>query len=233
VAQRILVVEDEGNILELLVYNLRAAGFEVDTATDGRMALEKLAAMPPDLVLLDLMLPEVDGLEVCRQIRRAEATRLLPIIVLTARKDEVDRIVALELGADDFMVKPFSLRELVLRVRAVLRRAESVTVPDGGDEEVIRAGPLVIEPAVPRVLLQGRVVALTTTEFRLLLALARRPGRVRSREELLSTAWGHESHGYDRTVDTHVRRLRAKLGEAQDLIETVRGLGYRFRHDAG
>ncbi|MFA6111661.1 MAG: response regulator transcription factor [Candidatus Latescibacterota bacterium] len=231
-AQRILVVEDERDILDLLGYNLRGAGFEVDTATDGRIALEKLAATPPDLLLLDLMLPEVDGLEVCRVVRREEATRLLPIIVLTARTDELDRVVALELGADDFMVKPFSIRELVLRIRAVLRRSQG-TVPPPEDGETIRHGPLVLEPAGPRALLNGQALPLTVTEFRLLLALARRPGRVRSREELLSTAWGHESQGYDRTVDTHVRRLRAKLGEAHYLVETVRGVGYRFRREAG
>lgn len=231
-AQRILVVEDERDILELLEYNLRAAGFEVDTAPDGRLALEKLAARPPDLLLLDLMLPEVDGLEVCRLVRREETTRLLPIIVLTARTDELDRVVALELGADDFMVKPFSVRELVLRIRAVLRRSQG-TAPPAEDGETIRQGPLVLEPTGPRALLNGQALPLTVTEFRLLLALARRPGRVRSREELLSTAWGHESRGYDRTVDTHVRRLRAKLGEAHYLVETVRGVGYRFRREAG
>ena len=180
------------------------------------------------LVLLDLMLPGIDGLEVCRLLRAKPETKNIPVLMLTARTEEVDRIVGLELGADDYLTKPFSPRELVLRVRAILRRAEVVeSVSDG----TIRVGSLTIDPIEHRVQLLGEEIELTATEFRLLLTLAQRRGRVQSREELLNVVWGYEHSGYRRTVDTHLRRLRAKMGEAADYLETVRGVGYRFRRE--
>lgn len=231
-SDRILIVEDEPDILALVHYNLEQAGFVVEDAEDGEAALECVAAKAIDLVVLDLMLPGVDGLEVCRMLKQNARYKDIPVVMLTARADEVDRIVGLELGADDYLVKPFSPRELVLRIKAVLRRVKGsrpVTEPD--DEEVLKVGQLVIDPVGHRVLLEGRAIELTATEFRLLLTLAQRRGRVQTREELLNVVWGYEYSGYRRTVDTHVRRLREKLGAAAALVETVRGVGYRFRRE--
>ncbi|MEW6754158.1 MAG: response regulator transcription factor [Candidatus Latescibacterota bacterium] len=231
--QRILVVEDEPDILALVSYNLKQAGFVVEEAEDGETALQRVDEQCMDLVVLDLMLPGIDGLEVCRRLKQSPAHRDLPILILTARADQVDRIVGLELGADDYLVKPFSPRELVLRIRAVLRRVRAGRQAGEADEaEQLEAGPLVIDPAAHRVTVEGAPVDLTATEFRLLHTLAQRRGRVQSREELLNVVWGYEYVGYRRTVDTHVRRLRGKLGAACELVETVRGVGYRFRRDS-
>src|SRR5262245_17709841 len=222
--QTILVVDDERDIVELIRYNLAQAGYRVVTATDGQQALELARKDRPDLVVLDLMLPVMPGTEVARILKQEEKTRAVPIVMLTARGSEVDRIVGFELGADDYVVKPFSPRELVLRVQAILRR-EGVEDP----EERLIFEPLVIDLGAHIVSLRGKEIDLTTTEFKLLLRLARRPGRAFSRDQLLSEVWGYSGDLETRTVDTHMKRLRAKLGTLGEWIETVRGHGYRFR----
>lgn len=232
-SERILVVEDEPDIVELVSYNLRQAGMAVEAAEDGEAALEMAEQSRPNLIILDLMLPGIDGLEVCRLLKQRASVRGIPVLMLTSKAEEVDRIVGLELGADDYVVKPFSPRELVLRVKAILRRASSAP----GEAEVpqgrITAGPLTIDAEGHHAFVEGQPLELTATEFKLLLTLVKRRGRVQSREELLNVVWGYQYSGYGRTVDTHVRRLREKLGEADVLVETVRGVGYRFRRDPG
>jgi two-component system phosphate regulon response regulator PhoB len=223
-SQTILVVDDEKDIVDLMRYNLVQAGFRVVSAFDGQQALDLARRERPDLVVLDLMLPTLPGTEVARLLRQEEKTRSIPIVILTARGSEVDRIVGFELGADDYVVKPFSPRELVLRVQAILRR----DVRDEGEEK-ITFDPLVIDLAAHVVRLKGREVGLTATEFKLLHRLARRPGRAFSRDQLLSDVWGYSGDLETRTVDTHMKRLRAKLGIVGSWIETVRGHGYRFR----
>jgi phosphate regulon transcriptional regulator PhoB len=223
----VMIVEDEKDILDLVEFNLRQADCEVVRAQDGLEALRLIEQTRPDLVILDLMLPKMDGKEVCRRIRQREETRAIPVLMLTAKSDEVDRIIGFEIGADDYMTKPFSPRELVLRVQAILRRTrEQVLAP-----QILRFGDLAIDPERHRVEVQGNAVELTATEFRLLHYMASRPGRVLSRETLLDRVWGYAYEGYARTVDTHVRRLRQKLGSSRDRIETLRGLGYRFKED--
>lgn len=231
-ATKILIVEDEPDILELLSYNLRQAGFEVHTAEEGEEALRLAEEKTPDLIVLDLMLPGIDGLELCRLLKQREPLRRVPVLMLTAKAEEVDRIVGLELGADDYVTKPFSPRELVLRIKAILRRAASKT-EEAEEEGRIEIGPLAIDITAHQVLVEGRQVELTATEFRLLHTLVRRRGRVQSRDELLEVVWGYQYRGYGRTVDTHIRRLREKLGEAGEWVETVRGVGYRFRKAPG
>jgi two-component system phosphate regulon response regulator PhoB len=222
--QKILVVDDEPDALELIKVNLTSAGLTVVTAEDGDTALKKARAVLPDLIILDLMLPEVDGLEVCKILRRDEATRDIPIIMLTAKASEIDRVLGLELGADDYVTKPFSPRELVLRVKALLRRSQS------GEEisEHIRIGTLVVDVPRHAVRVQNKDVDLTATEFKLLTMLAQRRGRVLSREQLLRDVWEYDTAIDSRTVDTHMRRLREKLGPAARYLDTVRGVGYRF-----
>jgi DNA-binding response OmpR family regulator len=229
VTKRILVVEDEPDIVEVVSYNLKQAGLEVDSVEDGETALERVKESQPDLIILDLMLPGMDGLEVCRLMKQQAATKGIPVMMLTAKAEEVDRIVGLELGADDYVIKPFSPRELVLRVRAILRRVDTQGSPDEESPSRIVAGPLTIDPEGHHAYVDGAPLELTATEFRLLLTLAQRRGRVQSREELLNVVWGYQYSGYGRTVDTHVRRLREKLGDAHEMVETVRGVGYRFR----
>jgi len=221
---RILVVEDEPDVVELLEFNLRGAGFEVVSAGDGAEALKKAREQTPALVILDLMLPEVDGLEVCKILRRHPATAAIPIIMLTAKASEIDRVLGLELGADDYVTKPFSPRELVLRVKALLRRGATVEKK----EDVLHLGELVIDIPRHSVIAQGKPVDLTATEFKLLTTLAQRRGRVQSREQLLQDVWEYDSLIDTRTVDTHMRRLREKLGKAARHLDTVRGVGYRF-----
>jgi len=230
---KILVVEDEPDILEVVRYNLKQAGYEVVVAGDGEKALELAEQELPDLMVLDLILPGIDGLEVCRLLKQREKVQDIPILMLTARAEEVDRIVGLELGADDYVVKPFSPRELLLRIKAILRRGQARDPESPGEEETIQIGPLRIEPASHQVYLAGRPVQLTATEFKLLLTLMERRGRVQSREALLNVVWGYQYSGYGRTVDTHIRRLREKLGEISGMVETVRGVGYRFKRDPG
>ena len=226
-SHRILVVEDDPDILELLSYNLKQNGFEVIPVADGEAALAKLESELVDLILLDLMLPGIDGLEVCRSLKQRSGVRDIPVLMLTAKAEEVDRIVGLELGADDYVVKPFSPRELLLRIKAILRRATGGTEID--ESARLRAGPLLIDPHGHQVLFEGSLLELTATEFKLLHILVQRRGRVQTRDELLNVVWGYEYGGYGRTVDTHIRRLREKLGKAGNLIETVRGVGYRFK----
>ncbi|OGG54900.1 MAG: DNA-binding response regulator [Candidatus Handelsmanbacteria bacterium RIFCSPLOWO2_12_FULL_64_10] len=225
---KILVVDDEPDILDVLRYNLEKADFGVLTAQDGERALEIARSERPALVVLDLMLPGIEGEEVCRLLKQDEATRSIPVLMLTAKGQEVDRIVGLELGADDYVVKPFSPREIVLRARAILRRAQPEAEPEG----MMRIGPLTVDAAGHRASLSGVSLDLTATEFKLLTTLLSRRGRVQSRDDLLHAVWGYDYAGYGRTVDTHIRRLREKLGEAADMVETVRGVGYRFRKDA-
>jgi len=221
----ILVVEDDVDILRLIAYNFEASGFDVATAQDGYEALALAKRQVPDLIILDLMLPGLDGLEVCKELKRSEATRKIPVLMLTARGEEVDRIVGLELGADDYVVKPFSPRELMLRVRAILKRYMAEEAP----EAVWRREGLRVDFQAHRVLVDDQEITLTATEFRLLGELIRNQGNVQSRDHLLDKVWGYQFEGYSRTVDTHVRRLRQKLGPYADLIETLRGVGYRFR----
>ena len=227
-AEKILLVEDEQDILEMVRYNLEQAGFEVSTAQDGERALAVVREDLPSLIVLDLMLPGIDGLEICRLLKQDAETRAVPILMLTARSEEVDRIVGLELGADDYVPKPFSPRELVLRIRAILRRSKPAGKSEA-HEEVLRVGPIKIDLGAHRATLSGAPLVLTSTEFKLLATLVERRGRVQSREDLLNSVWGYEYSGYSRTVDTHVRRLREKLGDECEWVETVRGVGYRFR----
>lgn len=223
---RILIVEDDTDILHLLAYNVQSAGFDIVTATDGHEALAVIRQNAPQLILLDLMIPGIDGIEVCKELKRNVETRNIPVIMLTAKGEEVDRIVGLELGADDYVVKPFSPRELILRIRAVLRRqTPEASVPD----TLWRNEGLEVDFGAHRVIVDGQEVALTATEFKLLTELIRNPKKVLSRDQLLDRVWAYQFDGYARTVDTHVRRLRRKLERYSDWIETVRGAGYRFR----
>jgi DNA-binding response OmpR family regulator len=225
--RRILIIEDDADIALSLRYNLeREGGYSVATAADAQAGLRLALAGPPDLVLLDLNLPGMDGIELCRQLRSREATAAVPIIMLTARVEEADRVRGLDVGADDYVTKPFSVKELLARVRAVLRRADA----SGEGRETLSAGVLQIDLAGRRVTVQEREVQLTRREFDLLADLVRNRGRVRKRERLLEQVWGYLHPGDTRTVDVHVRQLRKKLGPPADAwIETVVGVGYRFR----
>jgi two-component system phosphate regulon response regulator PhoB len=224
----ILIIEDEEDILELLRFNIEAAGFQAVTALDGFEGLEKARTQRPALVLLDLMLPGLDGFEVCKELKRDRRTADIPVIMLTARGEEVDRIVGLELGADDYVVKPFSPRELLLRVKAVLKRVAGGEAGEEPRAQWSRDG-LHLDLEAHKAMVDGQEVALTATEFKLLAELIRTQGRVQTRDQLLNSVWGYEFEGYARTVDTHVRRLRQKLGPYARFVETVRGVGYRFK----
>jgi len=224
--QRVLVVDDEPDITGLLAYHLAKAGYRVITAVNGSEALKSVREQRPDLVVLDLMLPGLSGYDVLAELRRREDTREVGVILLTARKEEADRIKGLSLGADDYLAKPFSPPELVLRVGAVLRRLAAPAVAAGG---VLSAGPMQIDAAAHRVTVHGKEVELTATEFKLLRLLVERVGRVQTRTQLLETVWQAQPDIQTRTVDMHVQRLRTKLGAAGACIETVRGVGYRFR----
>jgi len=228
VSARILVVEDEADIAALVAYQLAHAGYQVRTASTGREALRALQSDPPDLVVLDLMLPEVSGIDVLRTLRTRKETERTPVVVLTARVDEEDRLRGFELGADDYITKPFSPKELVLRVKAVLRRSETAW-PGRGQGRVLRAGSLVVDVEAHQVTVEDREVELTPKEFQLLVCLLERRGRTQSRSSLLEAVWDTTADIETRTVDMHVGRLRAKLGSAGQLIETVRAFGYRFR----
>jgi two-component system phosphate regulon response regulator PhoB len=225
-AQRVLVVDDEPDIAGLVAYHLAKAGYRVTTAGDGSEALARARAERPDLVVLDLLLPGRSGLEVLADLRRGEETRHMGVILLTARKEEQDRIAGLELGADDYLAKPFSPQELVLRVGAVLRRLAAVPVAAGG---ILTSSGVRLDPAAHRVTVDDVEVELTATEFKLLRLLMERSGRVQARTDLLETVWQAQPDIQTRTVDMHVQRLRTKLGSAGECIETVRGVGYRFR----
>jgi two-component system phosphate regulon response regulator PhoB len=222
----VLVVDDERDLLSLVDFNLRAAGFETLLASNGEQALAHLRRRIPDLVLLDVMLPDVSGTEICRQIKGDPRTRHVLVVMLTAKGEEVDRVVGFELGADDYVTKPFSVRELVLRLKAVLRRAGAA--PAGGERPRDEVGPIRIDVDAHRAFVDGAEVQLTALEFRLLATFMARLGRVQSREQLLQDVWEMSSDLETRTVDTHVKRLREKLGSGRDLLETVRGVGYRL-----
>jgi two-component system phosphate regulon response regulator PhoB len=223
--ERILLIEDEPDIAEVLQYNLEKEGFQVDLARRGDTGLEMVRKEQPDLILLDLMLPGVDGLEVTRLLKRDPATTHLPIVMLTARGEEVDRIVGLELGADDYISKPFSPRELILRVKAVLRRLQHEETAS----ERLEVGAIELDISGHQLRVKGKEIPLTATEFRLLRLLMERGGRVQTRGQLLSDVWGYAEDIDSRTVDTHIRRLRRKLGPEAERIETVIGVGYRLR----
>lgn len=222
---RVLVIEDEDDLQQILGYNLRQCGFEVTSTQQGAEGVRLAQASPPDLVLLDLMLPDMPGTEVCRLLKSDTRTRAVPVVVLTARGEEIDRVVGFELGAEDYVTKPFSLRELMLRIQALLRRTSP---PPPRDEVAFDFGALRVDRAAHRVWVNGSEIDLTALEFRLLVLLYERRNRVQTRAVLLEHVWGITVDVTTRTVDTHVKRLREKLGVASDYIETVRGVGYRF-----
>lgn len=234
-APRILVVEDEPDIAALIAYQLTREGFRVETAGTGTGGLEAVGRDIPDLVVLDRMLPEVSGDEVLRRLKEEEATRSVPVLVLTAKREQEDRIQGFELGADDYLTKPFSPRELVLRVQAILRRVREAGRSAGG--RMLTAGPLRMDLGAHHASIRGQEISLTPTEFRLLEVLVERRGRTQSRQQLLEKAWDLDAGVIDRiqtrTVDMHVRRLRSKLGDLGEWVETVRGFGYRLRIPEG
>lgn len=221
---RILVVEDEPAILKVLDYNFRQAGHEVLLAARGEEGIRLARERRPDVILLDMMLPDIQGTEVCRSLQQSEETRETPVVIVSARGDEVDRVVGFELGAVDYVVKPFSVRELLLRVQAILRRVKARTT----ERRVLQFGRLRIDDEAHRVWVDGAEIELTLLEFKLLLALYENRERVQTRGALLEGVWGMDVDITTRTVDTHVKRLRDKLGPAGDYVQTVRGIGYRF-----
>lgn len=227
----VFIVDDEPNILELVKFNLEREGYRVTTSENGREALDRIKASPPDLVILDIMLPGMDGLEVCRNMQKNERIRDIPIIMLTARAEEMDKVLGLELGADDYLTKPFSPRELVARVKARLRRLNG---EEKKAEDVIQIGEITIDSDKFCVYAGGTKQEFTPKEFELLKVLAKNPGRVITREFLLEKIWGYDYMGDTRTVDVHIRHIRQKLEENAGLpkyIETIRGIGYKFRED--
>jgi DNA-binding response OmpR family regulator len=228
--RRILVIEDNAEIAELIVMHLRDEGWSVDLATDGDRALAAAGTSKYDLVVLDLMLPGTDGLTICRRLRSAE--HYVPILMVTAKSSELDRVLGLEMGADDYLTKPFSIRELVARVKALFRRADAMAPPEPSQEnEVIEAGPLRITVSSRQVTVAGEPVELTAREFDLLVHFARHPGRVYSRAQLLDQVWGYGHEGYEHTVNSHINRLRAKIERDPahpEYVLTVWGVGYKF-----
>ncbi len=225
--KRVLIIEDDKDIVELVRYNLEREGFQVATASDGLTGLAQLKKFPPALLILDLMLPNLSGLEICKEIRRNQTLNQLPILILTARAEETDRVLGLELGADDYVTKPFSPRELVARVKALLRRTE----PSESPPPILQIGQFVIDPSSYRVTRAGKPVTMSTLEFRLLYYLASRPNKVFPRDQLLDAVWGTERFVTPRTVDVHIRRLREKIEpdpERPIHLKTVRGAGYLF-----
>lgn len=227
IQSKVLVVDDEQDILNLVEYNLKRAGFQTILAKDGPEAIEAAKTHRPDLVLLDIMLPDMEGTEVLRRLKSTETTASIPIIMLTAKGEEIDKIVGLELGAEDYITKPFSPRELILRVKAVLKR--TAAAPEAGRSLSFKE--LSMDVSRHRITVSGEPVELSSTEFNLLYELMQAKGRVLTRDDILDRAWGLDCYVTPRTVDTHVRRLRSKLGVAGDYIETVRGVGYRFKDD--
>ena len=227
---RILVVDDEKDLVNLLRYNLEKEGFDVDCAYNGSSVHAKAHAAMPDLIILDLMLPDRSGYDICRDLKADPSTRSIPIIMLTARSSEYNRVTGFECGVEDYVIKPFSPRELMLRVKAILGRTAEQRERGQSDSKQLDLGRLSIIPDEYRVLVDAREVSLTHTEFKILMALAAQPNRVKTREQLLLEVWQDEAETVlDRTVDAQVKRLRAKLNEARDMVETVRGLGYRLR----
>lgn len=220
-----MIVEDEKNISKLIKYNLEKADYECQTVITGEDALDALEQQAVDLVILDIMLPKMDGLEVCRRLKSDPHLKQIPVIMLTAKGEEIDRIVGLELGADDYMVKPFSPRELVLRIKSVLKRGKTAEAK----KDILRSADILLDNARHQVSVGEKKIDLTAMEFKLLAVLMERQGRVQSRDQLLSDVWGLESDVYTRTVDTHIKRLREKLGKSGKSIETVIGVGYRLK----
>jgi two-component system phosphate regulon response regulator PhoB len=223
----ILIIEDEKDISDLIAYHLKQAGFSIIASLDGPSGLEQARKTRPSLIILDLMLPGMDGKDICRALKSNPLTSSIPVLMLTAKAEEVDRVIGLELGADDYVTKPFSPRELILRVKAILRRKSS----DAEGGKVIQIGRLLIDIDRHHVSVDKKPIQLTSTEFKLLVELASKRGRIHTREQLLDKVWGYTYEGYARTVDTHIRRLREKLGVLGDSIETVRGVGYRFQEE--
>ena len=224
--KRVLVIEDEPDLRSTLEFNLKSENYKVTTASDGRSALEEISKNIPDLILLDLMLPDMSGLEICKKIRGESFSDKVSIIMLTAKGEEVDRVVGFELGADDYVVKPFSVRELMLRVSSILKRSKE----KASNDEKIVIGDIEINLASHRVFISEIEVELTAKEFELLKYLTERNGRIQTRESLLEHVWGYNNSVTTRTVDTHIKRLRSKIGEVGTRIETVRGVGYRFNY---
>jgi len=225
--QTILIVEDEPSLIEVLSYNLEKEGFTVLTATDGRAGLDRALELVPDLIILDLMLPGLDGLQVCAQLRNDVRTRKVRILMLTARSEETDEVVGFSMGADDYVTKPFKVRPLIHRVKALLRRSDHET----HTSEKISLHGVEIDKVHHSTRVNGVEIELTLTEFRLLWALVRKPGRTFSRLELLDDSRGADANALERTIDVHIRALRRKMGDHGDLIETVRGIGYRFKRE--
>ena len=224
VSYSVLIVEDENDIRQNLAFSLKREGFNIIEAADGEQALAAAMSKKPDIILLDLMIPKIDGLSVCKRLQAAPETENIPVIMLTTKGEEIDRIVGLELGAADYIVKPFSLREVALRIKAVLKRRVEVR-----PEQVLRCDEIVLDPSSHRATVAGDPLDLTITEFKLLQDLLQHAGHVRSREQLLDSVWDYSFEGFARTVDSHIKRLRAKLGDYGSLIETVRGIGYRAK----
>jgi two-component system, OmpR family, phosphate regulon response regulator PhoB len=220
--ERVLIVDDDPDIQRLVSYNLSQAGFQVTAASSGRTALEAVHVQHPDLIVLDLMLPDIDGMEVCRTLRQRDDSRRIPIVMLTARSEEIDRVVGFELGADDYVMKPFSPRELVLRIKSIFRRVREDRT------DVLQAGSVQLFPQRRQVTVNNHPIVLTAKEFDLLQELMRARGNVLTREMLMDKVWGYHGDATSRTLDTHVRRLREKLGDDGMLVETVRGVGYRI-----
>lgn len=231
VKSRIAIVEDEEDIREVLEYHLSREGFAVESAANGAGGLEMVRSSVPDLVLLDLMLPDMDGLEICRQLKGDDDTRDIAIIMVTAKGEESDVVLGLGLGADDYVPKPFSSKELVARVRSVLRRNQRSAARAASADPTVVHGRLKIDPERHKAWIDERELGLTVTEFRILLLLAKNPGRIFSRSQILSDARGELAAAFDRSVDAHVRTIRKKLGEERNLIETVRSIGYRFAEE--
>lgn len=228
--EKILVVDDEKDIVELLRYNLEKEGYKISSAFSGEECLENVKTDLPDLILLDLMLPEIDGLDVCKFLKNNAQTSHIPIIMLTAKGEETDIVLGLELGADDYITKPFKIRELLARVKAVLRRVKN-NIPPPKEKEIIKFKNLVIDLNKYEVTLKNKLLNLTSTEFKLLKFLASHPGKVFTREQLLNQVWAEDRFIVDRAVDVHIRRLRQKLLTASDYIITIRGVGYRFKEE--
>ena len=223
-SQKIYIVEDEPDIRETLKYNFSNEGFEVFTAPDGEEALSNIKKLLPDVLILDLMLPGVSGLDVCKSIRADDDIRDMSIIMLTAKGEEIDRIIGFELGADDYVTKPFSVRELILRVKVLLKKQRESLV----ENKLVTFGPIRIDLDAHELKINDKEIVLTALEFKLLQHLVKRKGRVQTREQLLGDVWGYSAEVTTRTVDTHIKRLREKLGNTSDYIQTIRGVGYRF-----
>jgi len=225
-AHKIYIVEDEPDLRDALAYNFENEGFKVKTFADGESSLELINTNKPDLLILDIMLPGMSGLDVCREIRSKQALSDIAVIMLTAKGEEIDRIVGFELGADDYVTKPFSVRELILRVKVILKKQSEIN----SNESAIEYGPIIMDLDAHNVSVEGAEITLTALEFKLLKHLLTRKGRVQTRDQLLGDVWGYSSEVTTRTVDTHIKRLREKLGVTGNLIQTIRGVGYRFNN---